>query len=103
MGKDIGGHEHESESSVGGNGGHYPGLRGLQDHASLLLCLLNCLIPALEIVVELFPPPQVVLIQVNLSLQLAGFAVQLHDGLVALEELCLQVRHLLGEPGRAER
>lgn len=87
---------------MGGNGGHYPGLRGLQDHASLLLCLLDCLIPALEIIMKLFPPPQVVLVQVDLSLQLAGFAVQLHDDLITLEELSLQVRYLLGEPGKAE-
>lgn len=93
VGKDLG--SHELEPSVGGNK-HYPGLRGLQDHTSLLLCLLDGLIPALEVIMELFPAPQVIFTQVDLSLQLTHLAVQLCDVLITTQELCLQLRHLLG-------
>lgn len=77
----------------------YPGLGTFQGHADLLLRLLNHLLLALQILLQLLPPLQVVLVQLHLLLQLADFAVQLGDDAVPLGELSLQFRHLLGTSG----
>lgn len=80
--------------------GHYPGLGGLQDHMSLLLCLLDHLIPHLQVIVQLLPPPQVVLVCVDQILQLLGLGVQLLDGVLTVLQLCLQVCYFLGRTRR---
>lgn len=55
----------------------YPGLGTFQGHADLLLRLLNHLLLALQILLQLLPPLQVVLVQLHLLLQLADLGVQL--------------------------